>query len=119
MAKNDPIEGRQPENGYFKTSADVQAFYKGQELKPGDTQPTGAVRAEKLEREPTPEPEKKPSFLKHTIFFLGLVVITYLYWFFGQISIGIPDEYVATIFTVLLYNWFVKNDYELPKWLKK
>lgn len=111
MAKNGPEEGPQPEGRYFTNYNSPK--------NPDETQPTGAVRAEKLEREPTPEPEKKPSFLKHATFFLGLAVLTYLYWFFGQLSLGFPDEYFATIFTVLIYNWFVKNDYELPKWLKK
>ena len=63
--------------------------------------------------------KNKVPLYKHIVFFVGLAVLLYLYWFFGQVSVGIPDEYLATIFTVLLYNWFVKNDYQLPKWLKK
>lgn len=115
MAKSGQEEGPQPEEGYFIPRDE-------RSLTQADTQPTKAV---KPEREPTPEPEKqpvaskKPSFFKQAIFFIGLVFLTYLYWFFGQLTLGIPDEYIATIFTVLLYNWFVKNNYELPKWLKK
>ncbi|OGD81487.1 hypothetical protein A2572_02555 [Candidatus Collierbacteria bacterium RIFOXYD1_FULL_40_9] len=90
-------------------------------------QPTSNTKKKSVETEPTPELKEsqpvptttKPSFFKQAIFFLGLVILTYLYWFFGQLTIGIPDEYLATIFTVLLYNWFVKNNYQLPKWLKK
>lgn len=106
MAKDGPEEG--PKGGYKKT------------FEP-DQSPTQPVKRLTF-TSPVPKNSpviKKVSPLTHVVFFIGLAVLLYAYWFFGQLTLGIPDEYIATIFTVLLYNWFVKNDYELPKWLKK
>lgn len=116
MAKGGREEGPQPPGGYFVPAV-------GGKDTPGKTQPNQRYVYNEAEfpvaQEDKSEIGKKVPFIKHAVFFLGLAILTYAYWFFGQLSLGFPDEYFATIFTVLIYNWFVKNDYELPKWLKK
>ena len=116
MAKEGLEEGPQPPDGHFVPATDANA-------NSGKTQPNQRYVYKEEEfpadQEVKPEVGKKVPFIKHVFFFLGLAILTYAYWFFGQLTLGVPDEYIATIFTVLLYNWFVSNGYELPKWLKK
>lgn len=62
---------------------------------------------------------KSAPFITKAVSFLVLGGLLAGYWFVGQFSIGIPDELALQILTILLYNWFVENGYQVPRWFKK